>query len=79
MPSEPFLLSSPIRMRWLTMVLFYFSWCGPCKVISPILKKLTSDSNTSAEGNGRPIDLVTIDTDAEENMSLSIAHKVRGL
>lgn len=47
-----------------------YSWCGPCKTLSPILEKLAGDADTRT-GSGRPIDLVTVDT--EEHGDL--AHK----
>ncbi|KAH0830654.1 thioredoxin-like protein [Lanmaoa asiatica] len=46
------------------LVDFYADWCGPCKMISPILEKLTKDSNIKT-GSGRSLDLVTVDTDKE--------------
>jgi thiol-disulfide isomerase/thioredoxin len=42
------------------------SWCGPCRALTPILKKLTSDSET--------LDLITIDTD--QHFELAARYKV---
>lgn len=39
-----------------TLVYFYASWCGPCKIMSPILKKLQSDL-------GRQVRFIYIDID----------------
>lgn len=52
------------RVLDLTLYIPGFSWCGPCRMISPILEKLTGDGNTKT-GSGRSLDLVTIDTDKE--------------
>jgi len=60
----------------LILVDFYADWCGPCKTISPILKKLTSELKTK-EGNS--IDLITVDTDSEESIPLAAMHKIRAL
>ena len=49
------------------------SWCGPCKMLSPVLERLTHDA-TIKSGSGRPLDLVTIDTDVEGD--LAIQHNV---
>lgn len=58
------------------LVDFYADWCNPCKMISPILKKLTSDE-TVKTGSGRSLDLVTVDTDSE--FDLATKYKVRSL
>jgi thiol-disulfide isomerase/thioredoxin len=50
------------------------SWCGPCKVLSPILEKIAQDANVKT-GSGRPIDLVTVDT--EEHGALAQSYDVR--
>lgn len=49
------------------------SWCGPCKMLSPILEKLTDDAEGLKSGSGRPVDLVTVDTDVESEL----AHKYK--
>ncbi|KAG9010138.1 hypothetical protein FRB95_011576 [Tulasnella sp. JGI-2019a] len=58
----------------LVIVDFYADWCGPCKMISPHLEKLTSDT---AETGGKEVDLVTVDVDAQPD--LAIAHKIKSL
>ncbi|MFN3306981.1 MAG: thioredoxin [Candidatus Kapaibacteriota bacterium] len=41
---------------------FYADWCGPCKVVSPILEELDKDYNGL-------IDFYKIDTDQEQELS----------
>ncbi|CAL1705292.1 unnamed protein product [Somion occarium] len=43
-------------------------WCNPCKMLSPILEKLTEDSSVKT-GSGKPLDLVTVDTDSEVELA----------
>nr|AIT83213.1 thioredoxin-like protein [Inonotus obliquus] len=61
------------------LVDFYADWCGPCKMLSPILAKLTATENTESvkTGSGRSLDLVTIDT--EEQGELAMKYEVRAL
>jgi thioredoxin 1 len=44
------------------------SWCRPCKILSPILKKLASDADFRT-GSGRPIDLITVDSDVHRALA----------
>ncbi|KAF9246433.1 thioredoxin-like protein [Melanogaster broomeanus] len=58
------------------LVDFYADWCNPCKMISPILEKLTGDATTKT-GSGRSLDLVTVDTDKE--FELAQKYHIRSL
>ncbi|EPQ57988.1 thioredoxin-like protein [Gloeophyllum trabeum ATCC 11539] len=51
------------------LVDFYADWCGPCKQLSPLLEQLTSSPSLTS-GSGRPVDLVTVDVDAEPELSM---------
>ncbi|KAI0064433.1 thioredoxin-like protein [Artomyces pyxidatus] len=46
------------------LVDFYADWCQPCKILSPILEKVTANVETKT-GSGRALDLVTVNTDEE--------------
>ena len=41
---------------------FYADWCGPCKMVAPVLEEL------SAEFEGK-IDIYKVDTEAEQELS----------
>ncbi|KAG6861534.1 hypothetical protein C0995_015267 [Termitomyces sp. Mi166 len=62
----------------LVLVDFYADWCGPCHQLSPILEKISTDASIKS-GSGLPIDVVKIDTDNEEVVSLAQQYKVRAL
>ncbi|KIK46383.1 hypothetical protein CY34DRAFT_421227 [Suillus luteus UH-Slu-Lm8-n1] len=66
----------PSRSDKAVLVDFYAEWCNPCKTISPLLEKLTSD-DTVKTGSGRSLDLVTVDTDSQ--FILALKYMVRSL
>jgi len=49
---------------------FYAEWCGPCKVMSPILKEVKKDL-------GDAISIIKIDVD--KNQNLATTYNVRGV
>lgn len=52
------------------LVDFYTDWCGPCKMMSPILKNLKKEM-------GEKINIIKID--AEKNADAAIKYQVRGV
>ncbi|SPO22310.1 related to Thioredoxin [Ustilago trichophora] len=48
------------------LVDFYATWCQPCKLLSPSLKKVASNPQIV---NNKQIDLVTIDVDQHQNIA----------
>lgn len=52
------------------LVNFYTDWCGPCKMMTPILKKLKNRM-------GDQINIIKID--AEKNPDVAIRYQVRGV
>lgn len=52
------------------LVDFYADWCGPCKAMSPILKKLKNEM-------GDKLNIIKIDT--EKNADAAIKYQVRGV
>lgn len=52
------------------LVDFYADWCGPCKMMTPILKKLKKRM-------GDQINIIKID--AEKNAAAAIRYQVRGV
>ena len=45
---------------------FYADWCGPCKMLAPILEQLS-------EEYGDKIDIYKIDTEAEQELSAAFS------
>ncbi|SMO47645.1 thioredoxin [Fodinibius sediminis] len=52
------------------LVDFYADWCGPCKMMNPILKKLKKEM-------GEELNIIKID--AEKNADAAIKYQVRGV
>ena len=48
----------------------YANWCGPCKVLSPIIKEIKSDFNAS---------LVILKIDVDKNTAISDKFQVKGV
>lgn len=53
-----------------------YRWCKPCHMLSPILEKLTDDPDIQS-GSGKPLDLVTIDTESQDGLTMSSKFGVR--
>ncbi|GAA4269938.1 thioredoxin [Hyunsoonleella aestuarii] len=54
----------------LTLIDFHATWCGPCKVLAPILREVKQDLKDS-------IKIIKIDVD--KNQSLAAKYQVRGV
>lgn len=52
------------------LVDFYADWCGPCKMMNPILKNLKKEM-------GDELNIIKIDT--EKNADAAIKYQVRGV
>lgn len=54
----------------LTVVDFWATWCGPCRVISPILEQLAAD---------RPDELKVAKVDVDENTQTAARFNIRAM
>lgn len=59
-----------INQNKLVLIDFYGDWCGPCKMMSPILEEVKSEL-------GEQITIVKIDVD--KNLSIATKFQVRGV
>lgn len=53
-----------INSEQLTLVDFYATWCGPCKMMHPVLEELKNDL-------GDKIRIIKIDVDQNEHMAMT--------
>lgn len=63
-------LDKTIQDSDLTLVDFYATWCGPCKMLSPVLEQLKADL-----GDG--IRIVKVDVD--KNAAMSTRYRIRSV
>jgi len=59
-----------INSKQLILVDFFADWCGPCKVLAPILKEVKDEM-------GETLKIVKIDVD--KNQSIAGKYQVRGV
>ena len=60
-----------LKEKNITMLDFWAPWCGPCRMLGPIIDEL------STENTGKDVTIAKINV--EENQELAIKYGVRGI
>ena len=60
-----------LKQKKVTVLDFWAPWCGPCRMLGPIIDEL------SADNNGRDVPVAKVNV--EENQELAIKYGVRGI
>ncbi|KAK4048060.1 hypothetical protein OIO90_005961 [Microbotryomycetes sp. JL221] len=68
--ATPQQFNETISSSKLVVVDFYADWCGPCRFLTPILKKVINVDHDK-------VDLMTINTDDQQELALK--YKIRAL
>lgn len=58
-----------LEAKGIVLVDFWATWCGPCKMIAPILEEIEKE---------RP-DVKVVKVNVDEEMSLAVEYKVTGI
>ena len=61
-------IKEEIKSEELTIVKFGAEWCGPCRMVKPIIEKFSADNK-----------IFDIDVDDEENKSLAKEYGIRSI
>lgn len=62
--------NSIINSSQLVLIDFFAEWCGPCKILAPILKEVKQELSK---------DIRIIKIDIDKNLPLATKYKVRGV
>lgn len=58
-----------VTAKGLVLVDFFATWCGPCKMIAPILEEVSNELN----------DVVIVKVDVDENLPLAGEFRISGV
>ena len=59
-------------IEWIVMIDFWAAWCGPCRMLAPVLHQVV-------EQYAGKVHLVKVDIDADENQPLAIQYAISSI